>query len=353
MSCAGLTSTLRRFRRVDRQGSSVSPVQVPELDADTDPLFVLAQRDPRRRRRLVGFEVQLHDNTFDELRAIGQETLDTLQGLDERPYEPTAELERGEECFSIPVGDLPEPQHGEADDEDEAYEGVADLLAIVADPTGLISIHAADLGQQKYLAYGIVFTDTDQNRIGFFRQDDPARPVRRGRFFGRFTDTLRRIEDPPSLILYSDIDVVVTPARIFVFRKVAFERLLADVNVALAEVDGSVEDIASVLGDQMPLATGVTETLQEVGAHRPSFALRLRRLGSRARQLTADGVTGKDVRASIVEVDGDPDELLNDNDEFDFGEDQVRAFLDVLEGRWFKDSLGGEPRRADRYSRRS
>jgi hypothetical protein len=44
--------------------------------------------------------------------------------------------------------------------------------------------------------------------------------------------------------------------------------------------------------------------------------------------------------------------LLNPRGEFDFDADAVGVFLDVLESRYFDDRLGGEQRRADRYSTR-
>lgn len=329
----------------------MSPIQVPEIDPEVDPLFVLAQRDPKRRRRLIGFELVLHEDIFEDVRSIAQEALERLQQLEEREYEPTAELEQGEQCFSMRLDDLPTPQHEEP--EGETLQGIADLLVIISDPTALEAVSAAELSSDKYLAYGIVLTDMNGRRIGFLRQEDPARPVRRGRVFGRFTDSLQKLDERPTLILYPDIDLIITPDRVFALRKAAFSRLLADVDIALAEVDQSVHEVTSQLGPHMHVSAGVVDVLRGVARRRPSFALRLRRLGNRAKQLSDAGVTNQQIRGAIIEVDGRPHELLNDQDEFEFAEDAVGAFLDVLEGRWFKDSLGGEPRRADRYSRRT
>jgi hypothetical protein len=69
-------------------------------------------------------------------------------------------------------------------------------------------------------------------------------------------------------------------------------------------------------------------------------------------RLEAGEFTPQKVREAITRHGEDPKTLLTDDDRFEFTEEQVGPFLDLLEGRWFEDDFSGERRRADRYSKR-
>jgi hypothetical protein len=58
------------------------------------------------------------------------------------------------------------------------------------------------------------------------------------------------------------------------------------------------------------------------------------------------------VRRSLTAHGIDSDLLFDANGHFSFAGQNVGIFLDVIEGRYFEDDLGGERRRADRYSTR-
>jgi hypothetical protein len=58
------------------------------------------------------------------------------------------------------------------------------------------------------------------------------------------------------------------------------------------------------------------------------------------------------VRRSLNSHGIDPDLVFDANGHFSFTLQNVGTFFDVIEGRYFEDDLGGERRRADRYSTR-
>jgi hypothetical protein len=58
------------------------------------------------------------------------------------------------------------------------------------------------------------------------------------------------------------------------------------------------------------------------------------------------------VRRSLNAHGIDPDLVFDANGHFSFALQNVGTFFDVIEGRYFEDDLGGERRRADRYSTR-
>jgi hypothetical protein len=75
----------------------------------------------------------------------------------------------------------------------------------------------------------------------------------------------------------------------------------------------------------------------------------LRLLPDRLSKITLDAAT---LKRSLSMHGIDPDILFDEKDNFSFTQQNVGIFFDAVEGRYFEDDLGGERRRADRYSTR-
>jgi hypothetical protein len=67
---------------------------------------------------------------------------------------------------------------------------------------------------------------------------------------------------------------------------------------------------------------------------------------------THERSTQHGVRQVATERSSDPDNLLDANGAIVADEDHVEAALDLIEGRFFRDPISEEKRRADRLSRR-
>jgi hypothetical protein len=288
-------------------------------------------------------------------------------------YEPTAELEEGEEHFVISISELPspgppargsvrtEPPGTAAAVEEEPAESndaasatlraalpdVADLVDITRRADSLDPIDAGQLAEGTFLFYGIVLPGEDGN-VGFIKRTDPVTALRKGRAFFQFSDALVAIQRP-DFMLFPDIDLIVGPTAIAAFRKSALNALLSDVRVVLQDVPAKVREVAKSLTSKVPLTAAATEALERYCSTRPSLAARLRTLPTRVKGIK---LTPELVRDALKRHGEGPSLLVTPDGQFNFTGDGVRAFLDIAEGRWFEDEFSGERRRADRYSLR-
>lgn len=306
--------------------------------------------------RLFGAALSIHQDVIPELRGIPDRAVAACDASVERTYEPSAELEAGEEYFRVSIANLPNPaarrrphqQLADAVDRGILAElpHAADLVALMQAPQ-LDQLHAAELAERRLSFYGIVWSTTDGN-IAFVKRANPTSIAKKGHVFMQYGDALRKVE-APDLVLYADVDLILLPDSIIVLDKRAFDQLLSDVRVVLQDVPANVTTLQSNLASKVPLGVMAVASLVRRCSSRPTLAARLRRVQSRIETLDLDAAT---LRASIEGHREDPARLVNSAGEFEFQEDTVPLFLDVIEGRLFEDDLTGERRRADRYSSR-
>lgn len=316
-----------------------------------DPVLLLGWREGNR---LHAATVPVHDQATPELREICSRAIDEINSRDERPYEQTAQLEANEQYFSIAIGDLPAPstrrrKHSQLVVDKklpEELDGLADALALIKAET-LDQLHAGRLKQGRFTFYAIVWTQ-DGGRTAFVRKADPVKTIRQGAVFFRYGDQLKTVEKP-DMALFATIDIVITPDRILALDQPAFQHLFSDIGLLLQDVPERVVEISDELAKAIPMTPAATAALLTRSKTRVSYASRLRQLVPR---LKAGEFTPQKVREAITKHGEDPKVLLTDDDRFEFTEEQVGPFLDLLEGRWFEDDFSGERRRADRYSKR-
>ena len=320
----------------------------PQVDFDADPRLVLGVR--LSGAALSARRVDLHESLFGHLRAVCEQTLEQLRTAVPRPYEPHAQLEGGEEYFWVQIDDLPrrEPPrsrrlNGQADEE---WDGTASLVAITRHVDRLEPMNATEIRRQKYLFYGMAWATSDGAFITFVKKSDPRQALRPGRLFTRFDQALKRVEDL-DLVLEPDFDVVVSDSFVAVLRPAAFSQLLNDVRIAFADVDKHVAAVGQRLGSTIPLTAEAAAALAGAAKRKVSLARRLGQLPDRLAVISFDQAM---LRSALHRHGVDATSLLDGQGNFDFGEDAAGVFLDVVEGRYFRDDFGEERRRADRFS---
>lgn len=323
---------------------------------EEDPMLLVGKRNGRRIDvRLIN----LHRDTFDDLRQIAVSASESLGNMQPREYDVAAELETGEEYFTLDLEQIrAEPKYvmlinssGEAEREipdptvkatprDEFFDGLRELGDIE-------TLDASQLRDSRFLFYAVAF-ENEGHQIIVFRKQDPTVALKRGFAVFAYGDALRKV-DKPDIVLDEDVDFVIRDHQVYVLRKNAFEMIVSDLRVVLQDVPAVVASLETALRTRVKLHPSATAAISVACGKRISFAVRLRDLPQR---VASAGVNADKVRRSMTDHKEDPNGLLNADDEFEFGEEAVGTFLDVLEGRYFEDDFTGEKGRADRLSRR-
>lgn len=326
-------------------------------DLTGEPTFLVGWR---KGKRLLAGKVPVHEDVFDDLRGVCEKAQSLIARYDKRVYEPEAQLEKGEQYFVIPTSDLPSPPSGrhahpqlskeaqsDGEEPEDELEAVSDIVALVGS-SELEEIPATSLKDGSFSFYALVWPQ-ENGVAAFIKKTSPTALIRPGYVYLKWGNTLKKIESP-DLVLHSTVDVIITPDRVYALDQTAFQQLFADVKITLQDVPQKVRALAAVLPEDSPLSAAAMATLVTHCGTRPSHAARLRRLAPRLAELE---LSGEKIRAVLEKHGVDPATFLNEKNEFDFAASDVGKFLDMLDGRWFADDLSGEPRRADRFSRRT
>jgi hypothetical protein len=153
----------------------------------------------------------------------------------------------------------------------------------------------------------------------------------------------------PDFALKEGADLVIGAEGTAILSPFSFDTLLGDVGVSFDHVCDDVATVKTALAATVRLTPAAEEALLKEASRTRSNAKRLRLLPDRLSKISLD--VGS-LRRSLIAHDVDSDLLFDENDHFSFTQQNVGMFFDVIEGRYFEDDLGGERRRADRYSTR-
>jgi len=323
----------------------------PQPDFDTDPRLLIGYQAAGSRRPRGG-RVRLHEDTFAELAAFCAPALERLDSMAPRRWEPTAELESGEEYFVVDVRGLPnrEPplrQRSQPDDSPPNDDGTADLVGLVRNVDEMPELAAGSIRERNYSFYAVCWSNGD-DLIAFIRRANPTSSLRPGNRYFQFGDALRKVEQP-DLVLDGQIDMIMSGNQLAVFNQQAFNTLLADIGIALTAVPANIKSVSNALAKKVPLSDRAAAALGEFAGTRVSIARRLQTLPSRLEQIA---LTPEGFKAVSEERSIDPNQFVDGDGKFSFDASVIPTFLDLLEGRLFDDVLGTEKRRADRWSTR-
>lgn len=309
-----------------------------------------------RRVRRVHLEAQrlkdVHTDVSGRLRQICSATVRQLQSMEARDYFGNPELEEGEQYFVIDgatlVDEVPTEEGAEETLNIERAEESArsDLQRIVAEAWSDNGVGVTEVGSQL-LFYAVVIDIAGQGPVGFVRKINPRlRPKSGGFIAAIYADGVKTLEEVP-LSFDGYFDVVVSKTSIAVLRQKPGISLFSDIDLIREIVPREVKALATAM--PLPVLKGGDAILVEVCSERPSLAKQLQRI-SRSDEIYK--VTPDTFRAALRRHQLETQRYLRQGQLVVRRED-VRIVLDVLESIYYETDFAKEPRRADRYSRRS
>lgn len=307
------------------------------------PRLLLGRR--KSSKKIDVHRVEVHENVFEDFRDIAKYTIIELKRRDPKPYSAFAGKDP-DDYFDIDTDDIPRRKdRRKREDDPEAWE-IASTLAMVADCDQHPTLTAEELRQAASSLYAIVFEHGGEY-VGFIKCVSPKRAIKPGWKYLQYGDTLRKVE-PPDLMIYEDIDVVVAADRCAVLSSAAFATLFGDVGIAFKQVPANVETIARILRGVLPIGEETIVALQDRCERRISDAKRLQHIVSeregalkRLKRKELESLIQKRGLGNVVKSG----QLL-------LTTEKVSDFLDLIEGRLFSDDVTREERRADSYSPR-
>lgn len=315
-----------------------------KVDLTGDPRLLLARR--KSSKKLDVYRVDLHEDLFGDLRAIGVAALKELARRDAKPYSAFGAA-TGDDYFDLDVADIPERRdRRKKEDDPEAHE-VASALQMIADTDDHPTMSADDLREAEPSLYAIVF-ESGGDYIGFVRNRNPQSIIKPGLRYLQYGDTLKKIE-PPDLAIDDKVDIVIAPDRCAVMALGAFTTLFGDVGIAFQQVPKNVDFMTATFKKTFPLTDASIKALQDRCGRRVIDAKRLHHIVTERRKALA-GVSKAKLRALLKERG--LESSLNKSNQLVLDAEAVSEFLDLVEGRLFNDDVTGEERRADAYSPR-
>lgn len=330
--------------------------QLGEVTFNGTPHLVLGRR--RGRRDMEAVRVVLHEDLHESLWELCVNALGRTQTGRVRSYEPNAELELGEEYFLLDLDEIPEqPQSSSSTRgasqaiEDGNQDRTAALLRVLRDVGVLEILDPRQLpGFATVLFYSIAWQQPDDSWVHFIRKANPRLIFKPGLNWLGFGDTLKKIADP-AMVIDDLVDMILTADHLAAFSGQHLKTLFTDVHIVLRDVPKYVETVANILDSE---SIGITDdaksALLAAAKDRVSFAGRLYRLQERLLEIKLDLENlGRILDLHTIDIE----DLVDDQGRLHFDKQQAELFLDVLDGRLFKDDWTGELRRADRYSRRT
>ena len=314
------------------------PAPWPELNLNEDPRLVVGFR--KGSGLIDCYQVQIHEDTFDEFRQIATGAISRIPNLTRRPYDYFGALEE-DEYFSLANTAIPTRSR-----RTPGAEETAAALRIVAQTDQHPLLPADRLRAGLRLNFYMMSFPTPTGFLGFIRQTAPQRSVKPGLRYFQYGDTLKRVRQP-DFIFDDRIDLIVGPDELAIFSNTVVQVLFRDVGVVMGSVTGNINVIADTHHQDLPLSIEGKEALRNYGNKGPRNAKRLHDL----------------CQYRLTELKSDPAAVMSDlhnhdldqlivNGELCLTEESVSHYLDYLEGRLFHDDHTHDPRRADRFSRR-
>lgn len=305
----------------------------PAVNFQAEPRLLVGRR--AAGTRLEGYRFELHEDVFPALVEICRPLLTFLNSKPSRGYEPFTTVERDEEYLALAIDGLPkhpgrQNARLEADEPPTIEEDVADLVSIVRGVDGRDALDRQGIETERFTFSAICWPHGD-SFVGFVTKANPVITVTTGTRYFRYEETLRRVERP-NVVLSNRVDLFVGAETLAILNPSAFRMLLADVAIAMTRVPRDVAAVRRQLrSKRLPLSLQAAAALQEAAAFRLSFARRLNELPARIQELD---ITAERVRKRMTAHDLDPSMLLDQNEVFSFGAEDVEHFLDLMEGRF-------------------
>lgn len=325
-----------------------------EISLDGPPRMLIGWRESRR---LYAYRVRLHQDAYSDLAALCQSAVNEIQNYEERVFENFAALDDNEYFWyahaTLPSHEVgataghPLPAIAPEEETPTLEDDTADLVRLIKSVDGLHEATRNDLDEEGYTFYAICWPYRG-SMVGFVSRINPMSTLKPGYRYFQFGNAMRAV-NRPDFALREGADLVIGIEGTAILNPYSFEILLDDVGVRFGRVSGDVVMVKQALADTIPITPDAEEALQIAASRTRSNAKRLRLLPDRLSKISLDRAA---VRRSLNAHGVDPNLLFDAKGHFSFAPQNVGMFFDVIEGRYFEDDLGGERRRADRYSTR-
>jgi hypothetical protein len=212
--------------------------QWESVETNFEPRLFVGWRP--RARQLTGGRVELHADTFDDLRQVARDALRSLADAEAIAFDYEVLPTAGEEYIRRSLDDLPAVRSAEGSGESaEDFDDSAALVQLVRTCDDLQVVSAGQLANGDFALYGVVFPQSDGEMVGFVRAVNPARAMKKAALWGRHAGALRRME-PPDLMLESEVDLVITGDELAIIRRSAYDRMFSDLDELAAAVPANV-----------------------------------------------------------------------------------------------------------------
>lgn len=307
-----------------------------------DPRMLVGWREPHRR--LNALRVRLHQDVFSELADLCKPAVDRIQNYKERPFENFAALDDNE-YFWYTHAEL--PRHKSQEDTPTIEGDTADLVRLVHSVDLLEEATRDNLDEVGFSFYSICWPHRN-SMMGFVSRTNPASTLKPGYRYFQYGNTMKVVEHP-DFALKEGADLVIGAEGTAILAPYSFEMLLGDVGVSFDHVKKDIATIKIALAQKIKMTSAAEEALLAEASRTRSNAKRIRLLSDRLATINLNAVL---LRNYLTKHSEDPDLVLDENDDLAFDQKSVSIFLDAVESRFFEDELGGEKRRADRFSKR-
>lgn len=311
-----------------------------------DPRMLVGWREPYRR--LNALRVRLHQDVFSELANLCRPAVDRVQNYEERLFENFAALDDNQ-YFWYSHSDLPKHQLPKIPQEDASSieDDTADLVRLIHTVDALEEATRDDINDAGFSFYSICWPHRN-SMMGFVSRTNPTSTLKPGHRYFQYGDTMK-VAKHPDFALKEGADLVIGAEGTAILTPYSFEMLLGDVGLSFSHTQKDIASIKMTLAQKIKMTSVAEEALLAEASRTRSNAKRIRLLSDRLAAINLNAVT---LRNYLIKHDEDPNLVLDENDDLAFDQKGVNIFLDAVESRFFEDELGGEKRRADRFSKR-
>lgn len=283
-------------------------------------------------------QLKLHLDIEEEFRHIAREVLEGAEGMkgvldrESETWAPDAQIfpETYLECSIEEVGDAPKLTGRPKDER---------FLKVLQAAEDLLVIDAKDLEARDLSIYGFAI-GSPHERIVFIRRANPRRGLRRGKFLGRYSDSLRRVEDP---VFAFDglIDLVVVGKRLVVLSQNAFSMLFRD----QTELKKLVPKWGETLTSHFPVEEASLARLVSKAGRDSRHRQRLESIVSRGH---LKGLTKEGLQEAMEACELDPKKFFTSEGKLRVEEGDEAALLYFLNEDLYRGLITGEQYRADK-----
>lgn len=298
--------------------------------------------------KVDGFKMPVADEAKSALIESCRRHMDALSERSERPYSAMAEIESSTEYQVISVEDAKAASLsvGAGDEPTASTSRLLDLIARIPDLPAdhLLDRDDLDDRDKPWQFYVVTTWSADlETKFSFVRRKNPQQVLKSGQFATTFRNSLKRIEAP--VFVFEDaFDLVVVDSQIAVLRTDSLEHVLAEMQLIQARVAGHVHTVVDAAG--FDFSDGAEVVIENCCRGSVRLAKCLERVASA--EYLADVDMSKIEKALARHAIDEA--RFGSNGSVELGDkEDVKDFLNLLDGRLWEADFSGEPRVAQRF----